>query len=370
MSIDRRRLLKTSVAASIVSAALPLTANAQNGLRPRPAAWRHFEIVTRVELAASHGEAQAWIPVPTVNEPEWFRSLGSGWTSNGNATLAEDRNYGSAMLYVEWRRPEKSPVVEVRSRVATRDRAIDFTKPSRPIPLSAREREINTQGTELVPVSGIVKQISDDIVARAKANTDIEKARAIYEWVVDNTFRDAKVRGCGVGDIAAMLKTGNLGGKCADINALFVGLIRASGIPARDLYGIRVAPSKFGYKSLGANSDLITNAQHCRSDVYLADFGWVPVDAADERKFVLEEPPTNLAEDDPRVIAVRDKLFGSSEGNWLAYNSGHDIELPGSIGPRIGFFMYPEAEITGSRLDCLDPDRFKYTIKAIELPAA
>ena len=49
------------------------------------------------------------------------------------------------------------------------------------------------------------------------------------------------MRGCGVGDIRAMLETGNLGGKCADLNALFVGLARAAGIPARDVYGVRVA---------------------------------------------------------------------------------------------------------------------------------
>ena len=91
------------------------------------------------------------------------------------------------------------------SRIATRDRAIDFAKPGRSVPLSPAERELNTQGTELIPVDGIVKQTSDKIVGDANARSDIEKARAIYEWIVDNTFRDAKVRGCGIGDIAAML---------------------------------------------------------------------------------------------------------------------------------------------------------------------
>ena len=61
------------------------------------------------------------------------------------------------------------------------------------------------------------------------------------------------MRGCGVGDIKAMLETGNFGGKCADLNALFVGLCRSVGIPARDIYGVRVAPSAFGYRELGGN---------------------------------------------------------------------------------------------------------------------
>jgi transglutaminase-like putative cysteine protease len=56
-----------------------------------------------------------------------------------------------------------------------------------------------------------------------------------------------------------MLESGDLGGKCADLNALYVGLARAAGLPARDVYGIRIAKSELGYKSLGASSENITS---------------------------------------------------------------------------------------------------------------
>ncbi len=191
-----------------------------------------------------------------MNEKAWFKSEDSQWTTNGKATKARDPHYGAEMLHVEWAESEKAPVVEVTSKVAAQDRAVDLSKPGDPsIKLAAAERKFNTAGSELIPVDGIVKQTSDKIVAGK--TTEIEKVHAIYEWIVENTYRDAKVRGCGIGDIAAMLKTGNLGGKCADLNALFVGLVRAADIPARDVYGIRVAPSKFGYKALGAGSEVI-----------------------------------------------------------------------------------------------------------------
>jgi transglutaminase-like putative cysteine protease len=369
MSMDRRELLKAGIAVS-AAVALPRAAPAQIGFDPRPGAWRSFQVVTRVEIGRADGKARAWIPLPAVNEQNWFKSLGSAWTTNGRATLERDPTYGAEMLHVEWPESEKSPLVEVTSRIATRDRAIDFDNPGRFAPLSPTERKLNTQGTELIPVDGIVKQTSDKIVADAGAKSDIEKARAIYAWVVDNTFRDAKVRGCGIGDIAAMLRTGNLGGKCADLNALYVGLARAAEVPARDVYGVRVAPSKFGYKSLGANTQVVSKAQHCRSEVYLAGFGWVPVDAADVRKVALEEPPANLAINDPMVVAARKTLFGSWEANWLAYNFAHDIALPGSNGPKLAFLMYPQGEIANTRLDCLDPENFKYTITAKEETAA
>ena len=242
-----------------------------------------------------------------------------------------------------------------------------LSKPGSATALSAADLKFHTAPTELIPTDGIVKETSDKVTAGAKS--DIDKARLIYEWIVDNTFRDPKTRGCGVGDIASMLKTGNLSGKCADLNALYVGLARAAGLPARDVYGLRVAPSKFGYKSLGAGTEVVTKAQHCRAEVYLDGFGWVPVDPADVRKVVLEEPPGKLALDDAKVVAARKALFGAWEMNWLAYNAAHDIALPGGKGPKLGFLMYPQAEIGGERIDCLDADAFKYVITAKELTA-
>ena len=199
------------------------------------------------------------------------------------------------------------------------------------------------------------------------AKTDTDRARALYEWICDNTERNPKTRGCGLGDIRSMLESGNLSGKCADLNALFVGLARSVGLPARDVYGIRVADSKFGYKSLGKSGD-ITKAQHCRAEVWLAAYGWVPVDPADVRKVVLEERPGLTLKDDV-VVAARNKLFGAWEMNWLAYNVAHDIALPGSNGAAVPFLMYPQGETAAGRLDSLDPTGFSYTITSKEVVA-
>jgi transglutaminase-like putative cysteine protease len=266
------------------------------------------------------------------------------------------------MIAAEW--PEGSEaVIEVVSRIATRDRAVDLTKPTA-LRLDPDERELYLRPTKFLPTDGIVKETSDKITANA-AN-EITKVRRIYKWIVENTFRDPKTRGCGTGDIALMLRTGNLGGKCADLNGLFVALARAAGLPARDLYGVRVAASAFGYKSLGANTADITGAQHCRAEVFLSGFGWVPMDPADVRKVMLEEPPGNLSLDDPKVVAARETLFGAWETNWIAYNQGHDIALPGSKR-QIGFLMYPQAETAAGLVDCLDANAFKYKITAREV---
>ncbi|MEZ5831805.1 MAG: transglutaminase domain-containing protein [Dongiaceae bacterium] len=366
MSIDRRVFLKTGVALSALSV-VPRSW-AAGGFAPQPGTWRRFELRTRIDIKDPAGSTQAWIPIPSVNEAGWIRPERSEWSTNASAaSLTQDPKYGAQMLHVTWAADEKAPVVELTSRVSTQDRATDFDKPGAGASLSGAERAFYTEGTALIPVDGLVKQTSDTIVSGL--DSDIDKARAIYEWIVENTFRDAKVRGCGRGDIAAMLSLNNLGGKCADLNALYVGLARAAGLPARDLYGIRVAPSKFGYQSLGAKSEIVTKAQHCRAEVFLADFGWIPVDPADVRKVVLEEPPGNLSLDDTKVVDARKTLFGSWEGNWLAYNVAHDVALPGSTEAPIGFLMYPQAETGSHQLDCLDPDKFSYVITAKELTA-
>jgi len=360
--VKRRDFLKTSSAAA-VAAALPWRgAHAQ-------ADWRSFEITTRADIDRPQGVSRAWIPLPLTQDLDWQRNFGSSWTGNAARTqVMHDGKYGVAMLYAEWLAGQDKPFIEVTSRFATRDRAIDLSKP---IPNGARlsmsDRWFFTAPTELIPTDGIVKRTALPIVKGA--GSDVAKARAIYEWIVDNTFRDPKVRGCGVGDIKAMLETANLGGKCGDLNALFVGMARSVGLAARDVYGIRVASSAHGYRSLGVGSPVVSKAQHCRAEFFAQGIGWIPVDPADVRKVVLEEPPGNLPVNDPKVVAARKRLFGSWEMNWLAYNMGHDIALPDSRGPKLGFLMYPNGETGGERLDQLEPDAFKYTITSRELKA-
>jgi transglutaminase-like putative cysteine protease len=347
---------------------VPRSVQANDPFAPRPGAWRRFELRTRVEIVNAAGATQAWIPIPSLNEADWFRTEGSEWTTNAtSAALAREPKYGAEMLHVVWNADEGAPTVDVISRIATRDRAIDFGKPGGAPVLSEAERALYTESTALIPVDGLVRETSDRIAAGQES--DLDKARAIYEWIVENTFRDAKVRGCGRGDISSMLALNYFGGKCADLNALYVGLARAAGLPARDIYGIRVAPSKFGYQSLGAKSEIVTKSQHCRAEVFLSDFGWVPVDPADVRKVMLEEPPGNLAIDDAKVAAARRTLFGAWEGNWLAYNVAYDVRLPGAAGAALGFLMYPQAETGSRQLDCLEPDSFRYSIASRELAA-
>jgi len=325
--------------------------------------WRTFEITTTVDITDAAGAVRVWLPVPLLEDTDYFQHVDHSWTGNfKDARNIKYDSFGTGILFAEWGDAQKAPRLEFNTQFKTRNRQIDFSKPAK----AKEDPEVLNQylkASRLIKTDGIVAETANKIVNGKK--NDIDKARAIYEWIVENTFRDPKVRGCGVGDISSMLQTANLGGKCADLNGLFVGLARATGLPARDVYGIRCATSE-EFKCLGRSGDL-TGAQHCRAEVYLSDFGWVPVDPADVRKVILEEnPPQQLSMEDPQVKKAHTKLFGAWEMNWLPYNYAHDVRLPNSDGPEIGFLMYPQAETTNGRKDCLDSKNFKYTIRAIQ----
>jgi len=363
--MDRRAFIKTSVAlpAAAAVSSLPQIAAANT-----PGAWRVFEVTTTAEILKPAGVTKVWLPVPLTTDTPYQKSLGNSWNADGgNAAYAQDGKYSMGVVHAEFPDSAKSPKLVLVSRFATRDHAADLSRSGGAREDSAVLR-LNLQATELIPTDGIVRDTARDITKSAKS--DVEKARAIYEWVVDNTFRDPKVRGCGWGDIKSMLETRNFGGKCGDLNAMFVGLSRSVGIPARDIYGLRVARSAHGYASLGVGTEIVTRAQHCRAEFYATGIGWIPVDPADVRKVVLEEPPGNLAIDNEKVVAARKRLFGSWEMNWLAYSYAHDVQLPGGKAVKIPYFMYPNGETAQGRLDQLDPDAFKYTITARELKIA
>ncbi len=315
-------------------------------------------------MLQADGATRVWLPVPSVDS-DWQRSIDNSWTSNGAARMESDVRYGARLLHVDFVPGEKKPWVELTSRIQTRSRAVDWSA-RKPVADDPASLAFWTRPTALLPTDGIVRKTA--LEATRGARTDVDKARRIYDWVVANTWREPKVRGCGEGDIKTMLETGNLGGKCADLNAIFVGLCRAVGLPARDVYGLRLAPSAFGYKELSGNPASLKGAQHCRAEVWLKGYGWVAMDPADVAKVMrLETPQWIKNTTDPVVAPVHQALFGGWEGNWLAWNMAHDVSLPGAQGPRLGFLMYPVCETADERLDSYSPDAFKYQITAREL---
>ena len=214
--MNRRNFLAASAALPLAGLALPVAA---------ASSWRRFEVTTRVTLQGSTGAAQLWLPLAQT-AGGYQTALDLNWKGNGRIEVIRDATYGAQIVRSTWSGGDAPQSVEVTQTIATRDRT---ALPA--VPLTAAERRFWTAPTESAPTDGIVRSTVERVIGR---RTDPrERLRAIYDWVVDTTWRNPETPGCGLGDIKAMLETGNFGGKCADINGLMVGLARAAGIAPR-----------------------------------------------------------------------------------------------------------------------------------------
>ncbi len=346
--MNRRHFLSLSLS-SAAALTVPRTAWASG--------WRTFELSYDVELIDLKDPADLWLPLP--QELGNFQRIESPiFSSNADQSeIYRDPRDGTSLFHARWNKAGNARTASGTMRVSTQARKVALHETRTPLP-----PEISTyiQPSPSMPTDGIVATRAHEITQGA--HSQLQRAQAIYQWIVDNTFRDPKVKGCGRGDIRYMLESGDLGGKCADLNSLFVGLARASGLPAREVYGIRVADSA-QFNSLGKSGD-ISKAQHCRAEFYLSGTGWVPVDPADVRKAVLEE---KLPLNDPRIVALREHLFGSWEMNWVGFNRARDFMPQPPTREPFKFFMYPHAETANDATDDLDPTSFRYRITSREI---
>lgn len=210
-----------------------------------------------------------------------------------------------------------------------------------------KDYQLYLGATRLGPIDGKIKELADQITQGK--TTVLSKARAIYDWTCENTYRNPETMGCGVGDVYQFLK--EPGGKCADISSIYVALARAAGVPTREVFGIRQGK---------ADVQDISKWQHCWAEFYLPGYGWVPVDPADVRKMMLKE---NLAFSDSKTRVWQEYFWGGVDAFRIKLGEGRDLLLnPQHTGAPVNYLMYPYAQIGTRTLDWLDPKSFKYQI--------
>lgn len=316
-----------------------------------PNEWRTYEITTTVNLKGKSGPTRFWLPLPLNQDTLYQRTLGHSWTGNpANAGMRRLPDGDLEVFHCEW--PDGGDAkLQLTTLVTTADRHFDVTKRT-----VAPERDDilrrNLQASKLIPNEGLAFQLGERILGRIK--DPVAQAKAIYDWVVDNTTYDPSLPGCGTGDVRKQLISGQYGGRSADINGLFVSICRAIGIPARCVYGLRTGSSRL-FRSLGISGDDATRGQHVRAEFYIPGYGWVPVDPSDVRRVIAMDI---MSDRDSKLISLRKILFGVWEMNWIAFNLGTDITLPGK-NSAMPFLLHPQMEVAGRAVD----DGAQYSIK-------
>jgi len=255
-----------------------------------------------------------WLPVPTDGPLQTVSDVRVDTPSP--STLGRDSN-GNAVAHFAIEDPafKDDLTVRVTARVERRE-ALGREEPATAASVPASLLAANA----LVPLTPRVRALAAQVAGDAQ--DPVQKARRLYDYLVDNGTYDKTTPGWGRGDSERFcdLKKGN----CTDFHSAFMALARSQGIPVRFVIGFPLKPEKEG----------TVPGYHCWASFFAPNVGWVPVDASDAAK--LKDP------------AKKAYLFGNLDPDRFEITRGRDLTLspPQKDGP-LNLFIYPYVEADG-----------------------
>jgi transglutaminase-like putative cysteine protease len=268
-----------------------------------------FEFIYRVKLPPISAPARMWLPlaksdrfqtvqVEGIHAPVQWREL-------------DERAHGNKVLFLTASPAESGRTIEIRYRVQRVEKTAYAVQDPMTKKYLSPER--------LVPLNENFRSIAEEVTGGKP--TDLMRARALYDHVIDRMRYMKYGSGWGVGDAvyACDARTGN----CSDFHAYFIALARAIGIPARLAIGAAI-PSE--------RPDGKIDGYHCWAE-FFADGKWWPVDISEANK----------------NSSLATYYFGHHPANRIELSQGRDLvvePLPAS-GP-INLFAYPVLEIAGT----------------------
>ena len=269
-------------------------------------------------------KVRVWIPAAHSDDFQEVKVVSSA----GDVSLKKNREskFGNEMYYAEEGKASKTQLhFEVVYDVVRHERVVlgraiprlsDFT-------LDKKITKRDTAPDALVPVTGVPAELAAKVVADKK--TPLEKARAIYDYVLENMTYDKSGTGWGRGDVlyACEAKKGN----CTDFHSLFIAMARSQGIPARFEIGFSLPEDKPSAEIAG---------YHCWADFFEPQHGWVPVDISEAWKQEVK----------------REYFFGAQDDNRFEFSMGRDLKLnPAQDGEALNYFVYPYVEVGGKKYE-------------------
>lgn len=194
-----------------------------------------------------------------------------------------------------------------------------------------------------VPIDGeLVGKLRQEIPKTA--TTPMLKAKAIYDYVVDNMEYKKVGSGWGNGDTywACSQKYGN----CTDFHALLTSMSRAEGIPTQFAIGFPIPTDKPQGEISG---------YHCWVELYLPKVAWMPIDASEAKKH-------------PEQRAL---LFGTHPADRILFTVGRDLKFEELGDETVNFMIYPHVVREGKVVKDLIKTKFTYQLlKPEQLKAA
>jgi transglutaminase-like putative cysteine protease len=285
---------------------------------------RNFEFTYLARIPVLPADAKIsriWIPLP---QSDRYQTIGNlKIETSFTYTKLRDPEYGNEYVYLLVPAAKITEPSEVRvSFEVTRheDRVLLEAHPvTVQSGLTSPDIQRFLQPDRRVPLDGVIAELSAQETHGLQ--DPLAKARAIYNYVIATIRYDKSGTGWGNGDAiwACTAKRGN----CTDFHSLFIGMMRAAGIPAR---------FEIGFPLPSDQHDGAVPGYHCWAEFYVEPYGWIPVDASEAWKHPDQ----------------KDYFFGALDDNRLQFTVGRDIRLnPPQQGDPLNYFVYPYAEVDG-----------------------
>lgn len=292
---------------------------------------RHFEFEYAVEIPAESGDAEAFtLFLPIASDQTGQRILDVKIDSEIAGRIETESVFGNRYWVARFpaRRSEASSVViryDVERAVVQAGDEYGDPNVSRTF-LRANERVV------------VGHPVLDPILAEIRAATpsaDREtRARAIYDWIVDNV--EYKLVGTGWGNGDTFWACNARYGNCTDFHSLFISLARTEGIPARFEMGFPVPLTR------GAGE---IKGYHCWVEFWLPEIGWIPIDASEAFKHPDQ----------------RELFYGTHPADRIQFSRGRDLRLgTAHLDRPLNYFVYPYAEVDGKERKISFGTRFTY----------
>jgi transglutaminase-like putative cysteine protease len=187
--LSRRRFLQWSLMTPSLLSPLARSVHASSSER------RGYELTYQVELPNSGGDTHLWLPLPSTVAHDIQRPFDTRWSGTASVgTIYRDLVHGVPIFYAAWSAsgPRR---LEVVTRVASWDRKVELRGDR--ASLERLQEPAIDPGVVLflkpgpsMPIDGIAREKAREITQGAR--TPLEKAQAIYQWIVENTFRDLR----------------------------------------------------------------------------------------------------------------------------------------------------------------------------------
>jgi hypothetical protein len=302
---------------------------------PAPSESRTFEFIYQVHFPAAPGATgpvHLWIPSPAPGVPYQAAPTNLSITGDVQRSVGHDPEYGDEFIVFSPTPAQVASGFDAGLRFTTTRqeyvtlhdgavvRKVSGTTPSPAVLQRYLQRD------KMVPLDGVIADLARQQTAGAQ--TPLEKARKIYDYVVSTMHYDKSGEGWGRGD--ALWACDSKRGNCTDFHSLFIGMMRSSGIPARFEIGFQIPEGK-------SEGDI--PGYHCWSEFYIQGIGWIPVDASEAAQH----------------LAKKDYFFGALDPNRVLFTYGRDIRLSADQkGDPLNYFIYPYAELNGQPVKNLE----------------